>query len=349
MEGFELPGSGACQLTEGMHDIAGHAVVTKRQVGRIAEVDELLCPLLVQAIMRFVDLGVRIMQVFDRAYLDTIDRDADLTIVTVDPQHSAGAVKPGRLQPHATSFRITGNQLVSGVIDHLDRVCVIIDRQRCGQVQLLLSPQRTGIQGRQLYITQAAAKAQLVLGIKVLDRLGHPVVTTSHIVQGQITTPGRVLVAALAEDRTQVAGLAAVEAGITILVVGALGPVLGGRIVNRLKGSTLQVGRQVGIIIDQGLRNQAGLVFAESSFHHAVFIGRIVKCSLVHIVLRSFVNRTIGDHGFGSEKLFLGTKIMRQVADCRVGNIVAGSAEVNGTDKVIFHELVTSSRITVGA
>ncbi|MDH4008950.1 MAG: hypothetical protein OEU35_12855, partial [Desulfuromonadales bacterium] len=69
MEGFKLsPGRRVSQLSEGMHNVAGHAIENERQVRRIAEADKLRCPLLVKSVMCFVDLGVRVVQVLDRAH-----------------------------------------------------------------------------------------------------------------------------------------------------------------------------------------------------------------------------------------------------------------------------------------
>ncbi len=89
-------------------------------------------PLLVHCVMCLVDLGVRIVKIYDRAHRFTIGFNTYLTIFAINTQCLICIIHPGGSQPHATAFWIARDQLVPGVINNFNGMRVTVDREGRG-------------------------------------------------------------------------------------------------------------------------------------------------------------------------------------------------------------------------
>ena len=85
------------------------------------------------------------------------DGHADRTIFTVFTKQIVVTVIPSDVEPHTATFRITGNQLMSGQVDHFQSVA--IDLQVAGLLQVFDCTLLTQVHRQDLVATQAAAEA----------------------------------------------------------------------------------------------------------------------------------------------------------------------------------------------
>ncbi len=60
--------------------------------------------------------------------------DADRTILTVFTKQIIVTVIPPDIEPHATAFRVTGNQLMAGQVDHFQGIATNLQVTRLLQV-----------------------------------------------------------------------------------------------------------------------------------------------------------------------------------------------------------------------
>ncbi len=183
----------------------------------------------------------------------------------------------------------------------------------------------------------------------MIDDGRHPVIAAGHVVQGQVAARRyALLVGALAGDRPHVAGLAAeITRRRRVLVVGAIRwAALRGRFIHRLQRAAdreIFVHIPVSVVLQFRGRDLARFVLAEGALDDAVGVGRVVEGRLA--VNRS-ARHAVGDNGVVDGRQGLAV-VVGEVADHRVGDVVAGAAEIRVTVEVRLHELVASLGVVV--
>ena len=322
-----------CEIAERVVHRARHAVERQRQVGRVAEIQQLDGPLLRHAVVRLVDLRVRVVGNDDRLDRHAIDAGHDTVLAVLAQQHVGGVV-PLDVDPHAPAFRVAGDQLVTGQVRDLQRVPG--DAQRGGEVQLLLGAQLAGGERVELHRVEPAAEAQLAFGVLVDDRVGSPVVAAGHVVQRQVPAQrNAVLVRAVTADCPHVAGLAGEIAVGAVLVVSA------GGIESGLDRAGLEIRGKLPVRGNQRLRQLPGLELAVGALDHAVLVREVVERRLaVHRRARHAAR----DHRIAARRPAV---VVREVADRRVRHVVAGAAEIHVAVEPRLHELVARTRVAV--
>jgi hypothetical protein len=162
--------------------------------------------------------------------------------------------------------------------------------------------------------------------------------------QREITAKRWILITALSQYGTHMTALAAVVAGIAILIIGAYCSALGCIIINCLQCTTLKIGRKIHIVINECLGDHTGFVFTEGPLHDTVFVWRIVECGFG-------VYRTcwVGIPVSTSDRIGrgLGAIIMGKVSHCRIGDVMTGTAEVHGSVELGLHPLVPGFSVRI--
>ncbi len=252
----------------------------------------------------------------------TVDVHDDLLVAAVDADDVAVRVFPGDAQPHAPTLGVPGGQLVTGVVDDLDRVAD--DRHGRRALERLDGPIGTRIQRVQLIGQHPAAHHQPgTVGVEPLDHLGHEGVGAGQVVQRQVLAhrDAAAQVAALAGDRRHVATLAAVGARRAVGVVAVLAGEDRG-VVGLAEGATAQL---LGQVVERGHREgvqSAGDVLAAGAFDGAVLVREVVEGRLV--LDRGAGHATERSRSEGH----LGAVVRRKVAHQRVRHVVTGGGEL---------------------